>query len=130
AQLNLCALSAACPELRILKTDKINVVVSVDQNTLRHWPIKRLVLKSIQHVSSLLPLLSDPKLRSSRELVKLKVTTRGHERFNKEEVKMLKAHNGEFLSVVKEKFPIQSKIAKISAVTSADSTEAIQFVDS
>ncbi|OWY97168.1 hypothetical protein PHMEG_00032368 [Phytophthora megakarya] len=125
--LDLCALATACPKLRELSTDSIDVVVSSHNNALRQWPIKYMELNVIQQVSDLLPCLGDPTTRMAHELVELRVSIQWREPFDDEEVKKLKAHNGEFLPVVKEKFPLPLKIAMISAVTSTFSkAKAIQ----
>ncbi|POM63539.1 Hypothetical protein PHPALM_21043 [Phytophthora palmivora] len=128
-QLDLRTLSAACPKLQVLETENYNVVVSAHANALRQWSIKQMSLQGTQQVSDLIPCLSDPTLRSSRKLVKLKVTSPRNHAFDKEEVKLLTSHDGEFLPVIKEKFPILLKTAMISVVTRADSTKAIHCLD-
>ncbi|OWZ01575.1 hypothetical protein PHMEG_00027007, partial [Phytophthora megakarya] len=128
-ELDLRALSVACPELQTLSTYYINVVLSVHYNALRRWPIQYMSLTGIQQISDLELCLSDTATQMARTLVELKVTSRMDERLDEEEVKKLKAHDGEFLPVIKEKFPLQLKIAMISAVTSTSSTKAIHLLD-
>ncbi|OWY94748.1 hypothetical protein PHMEG_00035435, partial [Phytophthora megakarya] len=83
-------------------------MVSGHDNSLRRCSIKCMSLTNIQQISDMETCLSDLTARVTRGRCK---------RFDKEEVKKLKAHDGEFLRVVKENVSLQSKIAMISFVT-------------
>ncbi|EGZ13059.1 hypothetical protein PHYSODRAFT_302822 [Phytophthora sojae] len=119
--IDLCALSVACPELQELSIAIFNVVISAHSESLCRWPIKALYLESPVLLSDLARCLRNPQLRMARELVCLDVSPRQNEVFPQEEVDELKTHDGEFLPATKEKLPARSKAAFVSVATRASS---------
>ncbi|KAG7386573.1 hypothetical protein PHYPSEUDO_015481 [Phytophthora pseudosyringae] len=71
----------------------------------------------------------DPTLRMARELVKLEATSPRNQEVDEDQVTDLTVHDGEFLPIVKEKLPTSSKIALMSVVTSADSSQNVHDLD-
>jgi hypothetical protein len=121
--LDLCAVAAACPELRTLHLSGFEVTISDDNDALRSWRLKKLHIGG-SDVDGLIRLLEDPTYRTSRELVGLRLDRLSHVQRDRrgqrdqfcltvDDLSALKAHHGEFLSVV----PLRSKIALISVLS-------------
>ncbi|GMF48679.1 unnamed protein product [Phytophthora fragariaefolia] len=109
-------LSIACPALHNLTVGIFNVVVSAYDEPLCHWPVKAIrLIQYTGRLSDLTRCLRSPAVRMSRELVSLEVLS---DECKHAEKKELIALNGEFLPVIKEKFPAKSMAAVLSAVTS------------
>ncbi|GMF39632.1 unnamed protein product [Phytophthora fragariaefolia] len=105
---DLYALSIACPELQDLTIGAFNVVVSAHDE---RWPIKTLSLERYKgRLSELTECLRNPTLQLIRSLVYIEVVAWCYGKWNKQEAMELIAHHGEFLPVMMEKFPIKSKL--------------------
>jgi hypothetical protein len=126
--LDLCSVAAACPVLETLHLCGFEVTISEDNDALRSWSLKKLDFDG-SDVDGLIRLLRDPICRTSRDLVELQICRWSHIRrdrngqqdrfrFTLDDLSALKAHDGEFLPVVKETFPLRSKISFISVVNS------------
>ncbi|GMF44001.1 unnamed protein product [Phytophthora fragariaefolia] len=128
---DLYALSIACPELQDLTIGIFNVIVSAYDEPLRRWSVKTIRLHEYTgRLSDLAECLRNSTPQLSRSLVCIEVDPPRHGECNKQEVEELMAHNGEFLPVTKEKFPIKSKLAVLSVVTRPScATESICLFD-
>jgi hypothetical protein len=58
----------------------------------------------------------------AREIVEVSVSAQGYNGFDEEKRKSLDAHDGDCLPLVKEKFPLQSKVGLLSVVTRCSSS--------
>ncbi|KAK1929986.1 hypothetical protein P3T76_014483 [Phytophthora citrophthora] len=122
--LDLSVLSAVCPHLESLNTIRFDVVVSVHNEALRLWPIRELTICDNTRLADLTSCLQNSDLRMARELVEIFLESMGQE-YDEGEKLNLSAHNGDFLSVTKEKVPIESKVAMISVVSSGHHSKAL-----
>ncbi|POM68426.1 Hypothetical protein PHPALM_15416 [Phytophthora palmivora] len=113
ATLDLTALSAACPGLEQLRTTRFDITVSDHDEALQEWPLKRLSICETTKLAGIVACFRNPALRMTGELLDITLDPRLPERgeFDEEELKELVSHDEEFLPVVKEKFPIELKIA-------------------
>ncbi|GMF54641.1 unnamed protein product [Phytophthora fragariaefolia] len=128
---DLYALSIACPELQDLTVGVFNVIVSAYDEPLRRWSVKIICLHEYTgRLSDLTECLRNPTLQLSRSLVCIEVDPPRHGECNTQEVEELMAHNSDFLPLTKVKFSIKSKIAVLSVVTRPScATESICLFD-
>jgi hypothetical protein len=120
--LELRSFAVACPALSELSLSSCNVAVSLHDDTLRGWGLAKLTLFRTNAIDALETLLGDPSYKLVRTLVQLKFstskeTTQDVTQFRQYAHRLL-AHDGDVLPVVKEKFPLESKLALISTFES------------
>jgi hypothetical protein len=92
-------------------------VLPCNNDALGSWPIKKLRVKMSHTFPDLAPYLESPTMRTAQELMEISVSAKGDE----EKKAKLDAHDGDYLPLVKEKFPLQSKFAMLSVVASRSS---------
>jgi hypothetical protein len=112
--IDLSALAVTCPKLEKLTLLDVLVVVT-DAAALRNWPLKSLTVDGV--VTGFSACLDDSTHRLARELVKLELSVPRDWNFTDADAFALEMHNGDFLSLVKTKFPIDSKAALLSVWT-------------
>ncbi|GMF64921.1 unnamed protein product [Phytophthora lilii] len=123
--LDLSAIAEVCPDITELYLRDFNVVLDIGCEALHAWGLKKLTIEGSREATGLELCLQDNSFRMSRELVELKVLapqTRTHPTWLRTRsissrfVGLLKNHDKEFLPVVKDKFPLASKLAMLSVV--------------
>ncbi|GMF43934.1 unnamed protein product [Phytophthora fragariaefolia] len=130
-EVDLYTLSIACPELQNFTVGIFNAIVSAYDEPLCRWRVKTIRLREYTGLlSDLTECLRNSTLQLSRSLTCIEVDPPWYGECNKQEVEELMAHNGDFLPVIKEKFPIKSKLAVLSVVTSSSyATQSIRRLD-
>lgn len=118
AKLDLSALAEACPALEGLDIEDFDVVVTVDSDALRVWPIQKIEIYGSTSVPDLATCLRNHSYRMARELATLSVCRLHHSTCDTREVESLNEHDGDFLPLTKEKLPNEAKAALTSVVKS------------
>jgi hypothetical protein len=120
ADLDLGELACACPHLDFLELKYFDVVVRpCHDEALRNWPITEMNIFASYKLPDLAPYLKRPEVRMARGLVDISIEAGGHEDFGEEKRRDLEGHDGEYLPLVKEKFPLQSKVGMLSVVVTS-----------
>ncbi|KAK1930013.1 hypothetical protein P3T76_014510 [Phytophthora citrophthora] len=88
-------------------------VVTAHNESLSRWPVAELTVGSNRKLSDFTLCLRNRRLRMARELTRLNFYAVHCE---EREIQEFTSHDGDFLSVTKEKFPIQLKAALISVI--------------
>jgi hypothetical protein len=123
ADLDLGKLAAVCPRLEVLELKYFDVVVlPCNDDALRDWPIKKMIAAGTDRFPDLAPYLENLEMQMARELVDITIHAPENEDFDEEKRKKLEGHDGDYLPLVKEKFPLQSKVAVLSVVASSSSS--------
>jgi hypothetical protein len=123
SDLDLSELAVVCPHLEVLELDGFDVVLRPsNDDALRDWPIKKTLAAGTDRFPDLAPYLENLEMRMARELVDISIEAGGHEDFDEEKTKSLEGNNGEYLPLVKAKFPLQSKMGMLSVVASSSSS--------
>ncbi|ETM01118.1 hypothetical protein L917_02253 [Phytophthora nicotianae] len=127
--LDLSVLAAICPELEELTLMAFDVVVSEHNEPLHRWPVKKMRLCETSRFPSLTQCLTDNTFLTAANLAQLSVTSSYGSSFSEDEIRELKSHDGEFLPLTKEKFPLQMKVALLSVVAGLHERNSFRSMD-
>ncbi|KAK1943403.1 hypothetical protein P3T76_004799 [Phytophthora citrophthora] len=117
-------IAAACPSLNELYLTGFDVRLSKGKELL-NWGLKKLVIQSFEEVVGLSDCLSDTSCRLSRELEELEISIPRTNSVGSAYIDTLASHNGDYLAVMQERLPLESKTAMISVVDGSDENHAI-----
>jgi glucosamine 6-phosphate synthetase-like amidotransferase/phosphosugar isomerase protein len=103
------------------------VAISDYNQALRSWGLKKLTIERAKNVGNLAACLNDPTSRMARQLLCIYAYTNAHDISDstRSNLAALEAHDGEYLPVTDTKFPVQSKVAVISVIEQASSSENV-----
>ncbi|KAF4030462.1 hypothetical protein GN244_ATG17746 [Phytophthora infestans] len=127
--LDLSVLAAICPELEELSLVACDVLVSEYNESLRRWPVKKMGLCETSRFPLIAQCLSDDTFLMATNLTQLCVTSSVGSSFSENETRELRFHNGEFLPLLKEKLPIQMKVALLSVVAGFRECTSLRSLD-